>query len=80
MGVMLAEHKSARYVLLSLKGVLEKGSSQEAKTRGRHLIELLRSHIFREENVLFQVAKVALSRDEKRKISSKLRKMGHLKE
>jgi hemerythrin-like domain-containing protein len=54
---------------------LNEGDVRKINASGRHFIELLRSHIFREENVLFKVAEVVLSPEEKQEIALKLHKL-----
>lgn len=80
-GVMLSEHEDGRRFLRGLREGLEKLDSEpEAAKRlivenGAGYIQLLQSHIFKEDNVLFVMADNVLSADDQARLSEEF---GHL--
>jgi len=71
--VMLLEHKVMRTVIQNLEQTLKDGKKDEISRNLAQLASLIRSHIFREENILHVVAEVKLKREEKVKIAEKLK-------
>jgi len=69
-GVMLTEHELGRALVRTAAerlGEARKGDTaalEEAAGNLRQFIQLLRDHIFKEDNVLFQMARQVLARDE----------------
>lgn len=62
--VLLAEHKVIRGIIGEVRDAITTGDLSRARLRGGHLIELVRSHIFREDSVLFRLAESILSDEE----------------
>lgn len=71
--VMLAEHKSMRYIMTDCAQALAERDREKLSARMKHLMELLRSHIFKEENMLYSVAKLHLTSSEKEEIAQRMR-------
>jgi len=61
-GVMLAEHEDIRKTLEMLRQTLnrENVEPKELSLYGGRILEVLRSHIFKEENILFPIAEMHL--------------------
>jgi len=70
--VMLLEHKSMRMMLQNLEQAMKNQESGEISRIVTQFGTLLRSHIFREENVLYVVADAKLKEGEKAKIVKRL--------
>ncbi len=82
-GVMLSEHEDGRHFLKGLKEGLDKlDADQEAAKRlimenGAGYIQLLQSHIFKEDNVLFVMADNVLDSDEQARLSEEFEHVEH---
>ncbi len=73
--VMLLEHKSLWMIIQNLEQSIKNEANKEITSFMTQLAALLRSHIFREENVLYVVADAKIKEKEKAKISARLRKL-----
>jgi hemerythrin-like domain-containing protein len=70
--VMLIEHNSCRELTGDLKKRIEGKDYKSAASAGKALIELLSEHEDKEDGILFQIAEMQLSRDEKQDIMKKM--------
>lgn len=73
--VMLLEHKALRIITQNLEAALEGQKMDEASTNVTKFTSLIRSHIFREENVLYVVADARLTEKEKTKIAKAIHRL-----
>jgi hemerythrin-like domain-containing protein len=60
-GVMLAEHDAGRAHIAGMRRALVRAESAEFARHARAYADLLRQHIFKEDNVLFRIAAQRLS-------------------
>jgi hemerythrin-like domain-containing protein len=67
-GMMLAEHEEGRGYVRAMAAALETGDRQLLRTHATAYIRLLREHIMKEDDVLFQMADSILSGDEQQKL------------
>lgn len=74
-GVMLAEHEDLRKTLEILRQTLKRENveSKELSLYGGRVIEVLRSHIFKEDNILFPMAEMHLDEAELEEIGRKMK-------
>jgi len=70
--VMLLEHKSMRMMIQNLERAIENEKNNEISGSITQFGALVRSHIFREENVLYVVADAKLKEKIKAKIAKRL--------
>lgn len=75
---MLNEHRHEKEMVGALKSLLaDHGRNmQEIRRIGTEIIQFLRNHIWKEDNVLFPIAEKRLSADEKKRVSAGLEKIG----
>ena len=73
--VMLLEHKALRTIMQNLEKATRNGSAKEISSFMTQFAALLRSHVFREENVLYVVAEAKIKKREKAKIMARLRNL-----
>jgi len=72
--VMLHEHDNGRRYIRGISGGIEKYQSDPAKAKkeiienGRGYIDLLRQHIFKEDNILFPMADSLINEQEQKKM------------
>ncbi|MBI3989119.1 MAG: hemerythrin domain-containing protein [candidate division NC10 bacterium] len=82
-GVMLSEHEDGRRFLKGLKEGLDKLDSEPEVAKrlivenGAGYIQLLQSHIFKEDNVLFVMADHVLGPDEQARLSEEFEHVEH---
>jgi len=69
--VMFLEHKSMRMIIQNLEHAIKNAEGNEISAFIAQFGALLRSHIFREENVLYIVADAKLKEKEKMKIAKR---------
>lgn len=62
-GVMLAEHDAGRTHIAGMRRALAQAAPAEFVRDARGYAELLRQHIFKEDNVLFRIAEQRLSHE-----------------
>ncbi len=84
-GVMLHEHETLRTVYRDWKALVfdlceHSGTQREVILRGvsasgYEAIHLLRTHISKENQILFEICEAALSPEEKRQVAEKMKKM-----
>lgn len=70
--VMFLEHKSMRMIIQNLERAIENEKNNEISGPITQFGALVRSHIFREENVLYVVADAKLKEKTKAKIAKRL--------
>lgn len=70
--VLLAEHKVLLELVEEVKRHLVAGRWKELKGAGEQFILLLRSHIFREENIVFKLAETSLPPNIKEEIAERI--------
>jgi len=70
--VMSLEHKALRTIIQNLEKALKNETRNEISGILTQFANLLRSHIFREENVLYIVADAKLKEEEKAKIAERI--------
>jgi hemerythrin-like domain-containing protein len=80
-GMMLAEHEEGRGYVRAMAAALEAGDRVLLRTQTTAYIRLLREHIMKEDDVLFQMADSILSAEEQQKLlrdfeEHELREMG----
>jgi len=68
LAIMLSEHAQFRQLQDGLLHALDSGDRHRQDTCARALIELLRTHIAKEDNVLFPMAEHLLGPDEKAEV------------
>src|SRR4030067_1642255 len=72
--VMLHEHDNGRGYIRGMVNGIEKFSAEPAKAKkeilenARHYIDLLRQHIFKEDNILFPMADSLINEQEQKKL------------
>ena len=69
---MLREHEEGRRKIASIEGLLDKSdpaSASAAAAELRSYAELLRQHIFKEDNVLYPLANRVLDEDDKKELA-----------
>lgn len=70
LAVMNAEHESFRDLLHGLGSAVRDGDGERERACARNIIDLLRAHIAKEDNVLFPMAMRLLSPDEQREVDA----------
>ncbi|WP_309492345.1 hemerythrin domain-containing protein [Candidatus Hecatella orcuttiae] len=73
--VMMAEHKSIRMIVELLEKALNRGEAAEVRGKAQHLIDLLRSHIYREDHVLFKAASANLTSEEVEEVAARFQRL-----
>ena len=68
LAVMLAEHKAFRELMHDLSDAVRSGDVEQQRARTLDLIESLRGHIAKEDNVLFPMALRMLTAEEHREV------------
>src|SRR3989344_2711313 len=63
-GMMLREHQEKRSYVEGLRTALKNGDNKEMKRNGLGIVNLMRSHIDKENNVLYPMAEEILTEDE----------------
>lgn len=63
-GVMMSEHEQGRAHIRAMSEAIDAGEIARFAQHAREYVELLRQHIFKEDNVLFRMADAALTPDE----------------
>ncbi len=80
-GVMLIEHTEGRGYIKGLAGAIDRykggdeNASAEIVENARNYIDLLRQHIYKENNVLFMMAQQVLSEETQKKLAEAFEKM-----
>lgn len=74
--VMLAEHREERAILDDLRASLEAGTWTRTEQDGRRLLDLLREHIWKEDNVLYPMAQQILEPDAVDRVAAGFRRIG----
>ncbi|MFQ5665253.1 MAG: hemerythrin domain-containing protein [Candidatus Binatia bacterium] len=74
LAVMRAEHAQFRELATALRNALDAADVDGQHAHGRALIELLRAHIAKEDNVLFPMASRLLSPEEQREVDARARR------
>ncbi len=80
-GVMLMEHTEGRGYIKGLAQAIDKynagdeNASVEIVENGRNYVDLLRQHIYKENNVLFMMAQQVLSEDTQKELAEAFEKM-----
>lgn len=74
-GVMLAEHEDLRKTLEMVRQTLSRGNIEpkELNLYGDRVLEVLRSHIFKEDNILFPMAEMHLEEPRLEEIRQKIK-------
>jgi len=72
--VMRLEHTALRTIIKNLEQALERDDRESSQRTFRRLSSLLKSHIFREENVLYVIADAKLGEREKAEIARRTSK------
>jgi len=72
---MLYEHDIGRKFVKGLENGLKKKSKKDILENARGYAELLREHIFKEDNILYPMAENALSKNIKQKIGERFKKI-----
>ncbi len=70
--VMIIEHNSCRELTSNLKKKIESKDYKSISSAGKALIELLSEHEDKEDSILFHIAEMQLSQDEKLDIMKKM--------
>lgn len=63
-GMMLYEHETKRGYVKALKEALEASDENGIRENAQAIVNLLRDHIYKEDNILYPCAKDALTEDE----------------
>lgn len=78
-GVMLFEHEIKRKYIKELEKALQENKDKKIKEKGQAISSLLRDHIFKEENILYPLAKDILTQEELLKLGSRCEKLKAIK-
>ncbi|MEK7288523.1 MAG: hemerythrin domain-containing protein, partial [Elusimicrobiota bacterium] len=77
---MLEEHRDEKEKIDVIRNALQENSGLLAKKRiqeaGRYILELLRNHIAKEDNILFPLAEQTLTEEDKKEIQKKMKAIG----
>ena len=73
-GMMIIEHKELVESINNSKDAIKTKNFKKLDSNGSHIIELLRQHIDKENNILFMMAEMHLDDKQKKMISEKFRK------
>jgi len=68
LAVMTAEHATFRELMHRLSASVRSGDAEQQRTRALDVVELLRAHIAKEDNVLFPMALRVLTSEEQREV------------
>jgi len=71
---MISEHKDLSSSIKNLKDALKQGK-ERIEEIGNHIIQLLRQHIDKENNILFMMADMHLDDKQKKTILEKFKKI-----
>lgn len=63
-GVMLQEHQEKRNYVKGLRAALQNNDSKEVKRNGLGIVNLMRDHIGKENNILYPMAEQMLSEED----------------
>jgi hemerythrin-like domain-containing protein len=67
-GVMLTEHNIGREFIKGMEKAIEEKDEEKFIQNAEEYIDLLKDHIFKEDNILFEMAEVNLDRNKKQEI------------
>lgn len=67
-GVMLSEHEKEREFLRTIKGRLAKGDTKSVQVESKQLAELVKDHVWKEDDTLYPMGKRILSEADARKL------------
>jgi hemerythrin-like domain-containing protein len=70
-GMMIMEHQDVVESIKNFKEAIKKGNFEELNESGSHIINLLRQHIDKENNILFMMANMHLDETQKKSILEK---------
>ena len=70
-GVMLSEHQEKRNYVKGLRLALQNGDDKEMKRNGLSIVNLMRSHIDKENNILYPMAEQLLSAEDLAELAAK---------
>ena len=73
-GMMIIEHKDLVESIKNSKDAIKTKNFKKLDDNGSHIIELLRQHIDKENNILFMMAEMHLDSKQKEAISEKFKK------
>lgn len=77
---MLHEHEDEKQKIESIRRALEHGTGPDVRHQivmdGRYILNLLRNHIVKEDQILFPMAEQTLSENEKVRISEGMKEIG----
>ncbi|MEO0297077.1 MAG: hemerythrin domain-containing protein [candidate division WOR-3 bacterium] len=73
-GVMLFEHIEGRNFIKGMDSAIKEGNFQKFKEKAISYIELLRNHIFKEDNILFNMADIHIDKKTQGELLEKFEK------
>ena len=73
-GMMIMEHEDLVNSIKNCKDAVKTGNIERLNENGSHIIELLRQHINKEDNILFMMAEMHLDDRQKKAILEKFKK------
>lgn len=78
-GVMLSEHKDLVESIKKFKENLEKSQIETFTSIGKYIISLLTEHIYKEDNMLYPMAKMHLTDEQFKEIAEKIENLKKVK-
>ncbi|HLD37232.1 MAG TPA: hemerythrin domain-containing protein [Candidatus Nanoarchaeia archaeon] len=72
--MMIMEHEDLVNSINNCKDALKEGDSVKLNENGSHIIELLRQHIDKEDNILFMMAEMHLDDRQKKAVLERFKK------
>lgn len=70
-GVMLMEHAAKRDYLAKMREALKENDENKLKKNTQDMVSLLRSHIYKEDNILYPCAQDVLTNEELASLASR---------
>ena len=74
-GVMLFEHEIKRGYVRDLREALEKNQEKQMKEKGLVIVDILREHIDKENNILYPMAESVLSKEDLESFAERCREI-----